>query len=224
MFFLSVILLGNLSYAECEHPGIKIQGATDFELQSSCESLNKVTSLFSSTGLNIEPQFQLFYEEQTKVKIGEDVYPVYGYFDDETFEMHITSFENSSQNEQTPWGLSWSKALGASYVLHEMTHLVAATELARNKIKLKREWHELIAYSVQIELMDASIREKILSRYTTIASYANPESVDISLYELDPETFAIKAYKSFKAWGGASFLKSVLEGQVPSTIKPQENL
>lgn len=213
------LIAGQLAFGDCGGESVSVRDASAFELQSSCQSLSKVVSLFKIAGVEISPRFKLFFEEQAEVLFGEEIVPVHGYFDDETFEMHITRFENPKNKDLTPFGLSWNLAQATSYVLHEMTHLVVATDLALHQRKLKREWHEFVAYAVQIELMDSNLKQSVLNRYSETAAFENPNAVNAMIYEMDPDTFAVKAYKSMKAWGGAEFLKKLLQGEIPVALK-----
>ena len=205
--------------ADCGLSGLQISGATPLEQQTSCDSLTQVVSLFKTVGVEINPKFKLFFEDQAIVLFGEELVEVHGYFDDEKFEMHITTFANPRNKELTPFGLPWELKNGVSYVLHEMTHLVVATDLALHQRKLKHEWHEFMAYAVQLELMDLELRNNILNQYSKTEAFENPEAVNSMIYEMDPDVYAVKAYKSMKVWGGVSFLKKVLAGEVPIALR-----
>jgi hypothetical protein len=207
------------AFTDCRSSHIQVHNATRFELQSSCDSLRKVVLLFKKAGIEITPEIKIFFEKQAEVTINGETIPVHGYFDDENFEIHITSFNSHRNSNLTPFGLKWDLNQSSSYVLHEMTHLAIATELGKNKFKIKREWHEFLAYAVQIELMHSDLKKMILAKYSKTKAFESPNSVNSLIYEMDPEMFGVKAYKSMEDWGGSQFLSKILRGDIALAIK-----
>lgn len=214
----------------CGYKGVRIQDASAAEAESSCLALKQVLGLFAQLGLSIEPEVRLQFQDEVYLPLsatGGDKVRVHGYFDSSSFEIFQTHFQSGyQQSTRKPWGLMWNNELAHSFVLHEVSHLVAMKYLqsiGRPEKKISSAWHEAIAYAVQFELMDPQLRAKIIARYPALAAdlFADPSYFSPIIYRADPDEYAVKVYLTIQKWGGISFIKGVLDGTV-SGVEPYE--
>lgn len=216
IFAITILSLATQSaMADCGHTNVTITGATAYEQETSCMGLEKLLSYFQSMGIKKEPQLHLIFQDEVYLPggmFGEKV-QVHGYFDTDTNEIYMTHLEAKSEQQRRPWNQEWTKAMSSSMLWHEMTHLLAINYMGKDFKRLNHAWHELIAYSVQFELMDASLRKQILAQ-KEYQPFTDVSEVSSELYEMNPEVFAIISYLSVQKWGGSSFLKRLLDNQV----------
>lgn len=198
----TLALLPQPNEGQCGYPNVHIESGALLSDIDFCQPLSKVVNFFSDLGLDLEPQFFLSVVRQTKDTNAAS----YGTFNAASGE--ITIYRRKGQKI---WGLSWSEDTATSVVVHEMVHM-AILRLVGNKYpQLPHEWHEFIAYAVQLELLDESVRVQILERYADVKAFHNLIEINPYIYGLSgPEVFAVRAYKTVQVRGGSRFLKAVV--------------
>ena len=170
-----------------------------------CQPLSDVMAYFRKIGFNFEPRFSLTVTSRRNTNYA--AYTTsYGIFD--AAKSKIIIFRKS---ERTPWGLPRSKELFASVVVHEMVHMAISAILGSDNSRLSKEWHEFIAYAVQIETLDHKTRDSLLEKFSGAEPFDNLLLVNPYIYGLtDPQVFSVRAYKTYRAYGGSRFARKLL--------------
>jgi hypothetical protein len=203
--------------AACGYASVIIEGAKPAEEKAACASIEKLTNYFITLGIRSpDPTIHFHFKPQV-VLPGTDV-RVHGYFDTDDNSIHMTHFDG--QADRMPWGFVWSEAMASSFLLHEVAHLYAISYMGDNFRKLERHWHEFFAYSLQVELMDPDLKARLLQFSGGAKAFDTPTKVTAMYYEMDPESYALRAYLSSREWGGENFLKNLLDRKIPESLKP----
>lgn len=222
LFLLTFLLIPHLAQASaCGLELVAVQNANALESNAACTSLAKVFAYFQAMGATVaEPKITIVFETQVYLPGPEPRTPVHGYFDTDDHSIHITHFDSASQKERMPWGLVWSEAMAESFLLHEISHLFAISYMGDAFRELPHFWQEFLAYSIQIELMEPGLKQRLLQFSGGAKAFDNPESVTSFHYQMDPEGYALRSYLSYAAWGGPKFLKDLIDLKIPATRKP----
>lgn len=201
----------------CGISSVTIEGAKPTEEKAACDSIGKLTAYFQSLGIKTDvPSIHFYFKPQVLLP-GTDI-SVHGYFDTDDNSIHMTHFEG--QAERMPWGFAWSEAMASSFLLHEVAHLYAISYMGDGFRKLDRHWHEFLAYSLQIELMDPELQGRLLQFSGGAKAFDAPADVTSLHYEMDPDRYALRAFLSSRKWGGEAFLKNLLDRKIPESLKP----
>ena len=106
--------------------------------------------------------------------------------------------------------MQWSEALEHSFLRHELVHVAVWHFLGASAKSLPREWDEFIAYAVQLELMEPRLRDKVLASFSSVRAFDSATEVNEFLYGMDPEAFAVAAYRTYRQGGGIRFISELL--------------
>lgn len=201
----------------CGHASVTIEGAKPAEEKAACASIEKLTAHFRALGIERAAPAIHFYFKPAVIIPGTDI-QVHGYFDTDDNSVHMTHFDG--QADRMPWGFAWSEAMASSFLLHEVAHLFAISYMGEDFRKLERHWHEFLAYSLQIELMDPELKGRLLQFNGGAKAFDAPADVTSLHYEMDPDRYALRAYLSSQRWGGNAFTKNLLDRKIPESLKP----
>lgn len=201
----------------CGYPSVTIEGAKPAEEKAACASIEKLTAYFRFLGIEAAAPTINFHFKPQVLLPGTDI-SVHGYFDTDDSSIHMTHFDG--QAERMPWGFAWSEAMASSFLLHEVAHLFAISYMGNDFRKLERHWHEFLAYSLQIELMDPELKGRLLQFNGGATAFEKPADVTSLHYEMDPDRYALRAYFSSEKWGGKAFVKDLLNRKIPESLKP----
>lgn len=196
---------------------LTIDGATEIETAQTKIAYKKLVDYFLKLGITISPKIKVVFEDEVFTVDAEGQRTqVYGYFDTDKEEIHLMHFKSEGQSGRFVWRIDWSDEMASSFLLHELAHLMTVSALGHDFKKLNRAWHEWIAYSIQFELMPVKLRGEILKKFPAAESsfFENFQSVNVMNYGFDPETFAVRSWRSYRHWGGIKFLKLLLNGKV----------
>jgi len=199
----------------CGYTGVRIEGAQAVEEKAACASIEKLTVYFRSIGIESAAPTIHFYFKPEVILPGTET-RVHGYFDTDDNSIHMTHFEG--QAGRMPWGFVWSEAMASSFLLHEVAHLFAISYMGGDFRKLQRHWHEFLAYSLQIELMDPELKQRLLQFNGGATAFEKPGDVSSMHYEMDPDRYALRAYFSTQKWGGVTFMKNLLNRKIPESL------
>jgi hypothetical protein len=194
--------------AACGYEQVTVSGASRRELAEVCKALGEVLAYFQGIGFRFEPKFSLYFRTGASAD-AVDSLRAHGYFDRRSSKINI--FKGPRHR---PWGLKGTPEIAASFLRHEMVHMALLRVLGNDYERIRKVWHEFIAYAVQIDLMPSSLRERILSRYPTTMAFASQEAVNEFTYGADTSQFSISAFKSYKANGGAQFVKKLIRFEI----------
>lgn len=199
--------------ADCGHQGVNVVYQDATELGSACTALTDILAYFGRIDFDIAPRFSLQFVERAG---GRDspLFSAHGYFDGT--QSQIVVYRSSDAGA---WGIPWSPKMAASFLGHELAHMAIWNIFNGKSARLPREWHEFIAYAIQIDLMDGQLRNNLLARQDHVEPFESLLAVNPLTYHMNPEVFAVAAYKTYLANGGASFVRQILHGEfVPPRI------
>lgn len=204
-----------LAFADCGRVSVRITGTADEQI-SACRALDEVLSYFEAGGLRVEPRLTVRFEPSVFVRSrgspanASGAVSVSGSYEGSTNEIRILNSETGSVRRH-PWGLSWDAAMAFSVLEHEIVHAVIAQIMGERYAKLPQAWHEALAYAVQIDLMPTRLREEVLARYPAEEGFANSLEINGIVYGLDPDHFAVAAYRTYEGGRGIDFLKKAID-------------
>ena len=140
--------------AACGHAG----GATPWEAADVCRALSDVLGYFRAMGFQLEPAGSVTFLRRGDPATSGTTH-VHGYFDRR--QSAVVLFREPGTE---PWGLTWSDEVAASFARHELVHIALWQTLRDAPTRLRREWHQFIAYAVQIALMSPRLRDQVLAQ------------------------------------------------------------
>jgi hypothetical protein len=206
--------------AECGHERISISG-TPVEAAEACRALDAVLGYFRDVGVVVEPAFELVFKDRVVILLpdlaGSGVprpTQVSGYYDAARRRLEVTTAKSPHKKDRSPWSIAWGPEIAFSILQHELVHMVVYAHLGMRAGQLSGAWHEYIAFAVQLDLMPASLRRRILDSHPTIQAFEHPEWVNPIHYAMDPDAFAIRAYRHAEANGGRGFIRRLLRQEV----------
>lgn len=195
--------------AACGFPNVEITaGRVDREPQL-CQALAEVQDYFLRLALPFEPELLIRWAKNQPMD-NAGAAPSHGSFNSRTGEMIL--YDSVAAR---PWGLTWSPETAATFLRHEVVHMAIVRILGREAARLRREWHEFIAYAVQIDLMDIELRSRILGRYATIEPASDLPQINRFTFEaMAPDEFAVLAFVTYRAHGGPHLVRRLLTFEV----------
>ncbi|MFM9848041.1 MAG: DUF6639 family protein [Hyphomicrobiaceae bacterium] len=207
----------------CVPHGIAVVDADLSELEAACNAVSDVVRYFSGTGFQVPTKVSVHFANLGgEGARGHSL--AHGLFD--PLRSQIVIYRASNVR---PWGQSWSPKLVESFLRHEIVHTVIWDVMKANPKRLGREWHEFIAYAVQLDLMDADLRNRVLGAQTSVGPITDLSEVNEFSYGMNPEAFAVVAYKTYLARDGAVFVRQLLNGEIippvfsyPFAVQPHE--
>lgn len=197
--------------AACGFPKVDIAEDIADRSQQLCETLADVRAYFAKIGLPFNPEFSARW---TRDPLAAGSVPSHGSFDPLTGELLL-----HDSAAARPWGMDWSPAIAAAFLRHELVHMAIRRTLGHKSGRLRKEWHEFIAYAVQLDLMENSLRERILARFPDREPFENLLHVNEFTYGMDPDRFAVLAYTTYLARGGPEFVRQLLAFEIKTLPK-----
>ena len=215
LLFFTTAAEAQFANAACAREEIVVIGA-EAEEADACDAVEGVFSYLAAAG--IRPPARLVIRFQPNVMLTLEaggsspstLLAVSGYYDARRNEVRITSLESPWTAHRRPWGLPWDRRLGFSILRHEIAHAVIYYALGETSGRLPRAWHEALAYAVQIELMEPDLRAEVLARYPAKEAFGSMLHINDFVYGVDPDAFAISAYKTYVREGRQSFINRAL--------------
>ena len=191
----------------CGHRAFKVSHFQKAELVMSCRALAEVIAYFQSIGFKFEPRGSLTFRQNVidvsgRIPVG----GTRGFYDERASKIVI--FRSAKSR---PWGLRWNSELAASFLRHELVHMAVRLILGDDYTRLRPEWHEFIAYSVQFELMSPALRESVLSKHSDIMEFASLEGINEFTSRMDPTIFSIASYKTYLNNGSEQLVRRLLQ-------------
>ena len=206
----------------CSHRGVEVVHERPADLALACEALADVLAYFRRIGFGFEPRFTVKFAEP-RLKPPEGIVS-YGHADVRSSIVVVYS-----STHRRPWGLPWSTELAASFLRHELAHIAAWQILGREARELRREWHEFIAYAIQLDLMHWKLRAAVLANFPDVQAVADLSAVNEFTYGMDPDVFAVTAYLTYRERGAENLVRALLRGELvpppfsfPFPVFPQE--
>ena len=185
----------------CDDKVVIIKNASPAETAAACRALTNITEFFGAIGFDLAPRVTIRFVERAS----DAAHYVHGYFDDLHSQIVI-----GRQSDTKNWDIAWNDKLAYAFLCHEMAHFAIWEILSNARLRLRPEWHEFIAYAIQFELMDSDIRTKILTTYSTVQASKGFFEINEFISRMDPDRFAVIAYKTYRDNGGENFVARLL--------------
>jgi hypothetical protein len=195
--------------ADCGYRDVAVVYDDPAELDMACQALSDVLGYFRDIGFAILPKLSLRFAERSSGQV-----LTHGYFDGARSQSVVDRRSNVS-----PWGLQWTAELSGSFVRHELVHMAIWEILGGSPARLRREWHEFMAYAIQLDLMGSDLRRRVLAAQAQTPAFASLMQVNEFTSQMAPHAFAVGAYKTYLANGQEKFTAQLLRGEVvPPTV------
>ncbi len=196
----------------CDRGNVVVRLATPQQVREACEAISDVLTYFNGIGFEIDLQVTIAFRGDIEAEGGNK--HAHGFYDAAAREIRLYAREQAR-----PWGEAWQD-VGGSFLHHEVTHAAVVQILGLRGSTLPHEWHEFVAYAMQLELMDPAIRDRILERYSEVTPVPALTQINSFTYGLaDPDTFAVLAFKSYRRFGGRDLVRRLLTAEfVPTPV------
>ena len=101
-----------------------------------------------------------------------------------------------------------------SFLRHELAHIGVWQILGPDARRLRHEWHEFLAYSIQLDLMDGPLVRTLLANYPDARAFGDLTEVNEFVYGMNPDQFAVMAYLTYREKGAKDFVRGLLRGDI----------
>lgn len=194
--------------ANCGHKGVSVKVTEPADLALACDALADVLAYFRSLGFDFQPKFSLTFAGGKQSKSADGVV-AYGYAD---LRSSVILVRTTSRRQ--PWGLPWSRAMVGSFLRHELAHVAVWKILGPDARRLQHEWHEFVAYAIQLHLMDEALVDTLLANYPDARAFSDLFEVNEFVYGMNPDRFAVMAYLTYREKGAQNFVRRLLSGEI----------
>lgn len=209
--------------ANCRPHSVAVVHDDPSELTAACKAFSDIVAYFGDIGFAVPAEVSIrFAEPASGASTGHS--PVHGLFDALRSEIVIYRATDTK-----PWGQAWSPKFVASFLRHEIAHLAIWQAAKANRKPLRTEWHEFIAYAIQLDLMDPELRTIVLAAHADVRAVGNLTEINEFSYGMNPQAFAVLAYKTYLERGGATFVRQLLKSEImpphpsyPFAVLPHE--
>ena len=137
----------------CKHKDVTVIDNSPNELTMVCRAVNDIAAYFQSIGYAPKLKGTLIFADRA----GDRGFS-HGYFDAKRSQIVVYR-----KSEFSPWGSPWDARMAASFLRHELVHMAVWKILDKDPARLRQEWHEFIAYAVQLDLMDPQLQSNLLA-------------------------------------------------------------
>lgn len=191
----------------CISPAIVVAAERESEATLACEALTTALRWMESQGLDVGLALAVDLVDRF-----DDALPcaVLGLTDARAHRIKVLDLQTAQTSCTTnpPLGVPMSEPVWRSFVAHEVAHAVAHHNSRRPR--LTRTGQEYFASVVQLETMDAALRESIVRGYDTSGFERDGEITEL-FYAMNPGLFAVKAYLHYqRPENGPVVLKRIL--------------
>lgn len=207
----------------CGHPTFDVVFDDPAELDMACRALTDVTEYFRGIGFDVIFIVLLHYTDHPPDRSTDDA-STHGYFDRGRSQIVL-----HRASDVSPWGLPWTPQLAGSFLRHELAHMAVWQIVGEDPSRLRREWREFIAYAVQLDLVEPQLREEVLAAQAQVRPFENLAEVNEFTSRMDPDVFAVAAYRTYLARDSRAFVGQLLREEVvpphfsyPFAVQPSE--
>ena len=179
----------------CPVPGVTVFSERAEDGKLVCQAVGKALAFMRDHGFRVDAQFTLELVNRPLSLHGAEVT---GTYDSRSFHIQVPSFSQSQLIAQrhSPFQIPMCQAMWQSFVAHEVAHAVAQANFRVSKPSL--EAHEYIAYVVQLATLPEATRQQLLEAFDNLA-FQHERQISRVFLQLNPEVFAVKAYRHFVA-------------------------
>lgn len=203
--------------AACGHEGVRITAPADRH-DAICAALDDVMGYFQGMGFAFDPVFSIEMADIVTIALidadGASIErQVLGVFEPAMRTVRVTAPDADPARLRAPWGIAWHEDLALSVLRHELAHMAVHAALGPEACKLGCAWHEFIAYAVQFDLMPPGLRDEVERNHAGVGGFERLTEVNPFTLFMDPDRFALRAWRTATSLGGAPFLARLLRGE-----------
>lgn len=177
-----------------------------------CDAAEKARAFFQSHGIEIKRQIRIRLHPGEIENHANHI----GLYDSKKDHIDLVTLQHARFHckEKSPFDVQMNKALYTSFVIHEVAHAIADQNFNSSPSSLIAP--EYLAYVTQFSTMDEKLQQEILQRYQ-VPPFAGIEDMSVIYYELDPNAFALKAFRHFQHLTDKTYF---VQGLLSGAIKP----
>lgn len=178
------------------------------ELDAACRAIRDVVGYFQRIDVDVSSKVSVhFANRASNGSAGHS--PAHGLFD--PLQSRIVIYRASGAR---PWGKAWSSKLVGSFLRHEIIHLAIWQTVNGDRKRLRPEWHEFMAYAIQLDLMDPELLNQVLVAHGDVGAVKDLTEINEFSYGMNPEGFAVVAYRTYLERGAAAFVRQLLKSEI----------
>ncbi len=179
-------------FQSCANSTVIVSASDPESLRHACDAADITFRLMRMYGMEVPPLLEIEI-----VDVLNDLHTTqrFGQFDPFEYKLAIMSLAacQAPAKRLKPFAQPMDRVLHSSFIAHEVAHAVAAWNFKIAEPSFLT--HEYLAYVFQIASMPFDLRTAILQHIDVPAW--QPEEIDETYYNLNPDYFAVKSYRHF---------------------------
>ncbi|TYC62516.1 hypothetical protein FMN52_01805 [Marinobacter sp. BW6] len=179
----------------CAAPGVNVYSYEAEDGDLACQAVGSTLAFMKSMGFHVDTRFTIELVDHPLRLHGSEVT---GTYDSRHLYIEVPNFSQAQRvaGRHAPFGMFMSHEIWQSFIAHEVAHAVAQANFRLAKPGLAA--HEYIAYVVQLATLPKETSEELLERFDN-SPFRHERQINRVFLELDPEVFAVKAYRHYLA-------------------------
>jgi len=224
--FLAIAFAHPVAAAErrCAGTNATVNADSAYDAYLACAGAADAVAFLSQQGFTVDTVMQIDILDSVFLHPEENPsFRILGQFDAKQNRIMVTSIEGQREmaKEKPIFGVPYDVALFRSVVAHEVAHAIAEDNF--HVEEPTRLAHEYIAYVVQLATMPPRLSQRVFETFPTQA-FASEMEINPMIHGLNPDLFAVKAYRHFRSPGvGVTFLQTLPSRDLLSIFPRWEN-
>jgi len=194
---------------ECPVPGVTLSSVRAEDAEPACQAIAKALAFMADHGFRTDARFTIDVVDRPLSLHNTEVS---GTYDARRFHIEVPAFSQAQRmaKRHPPFRMAMNRAMWQGFVAHEVAHAVAQANFRVRPPSLAA--HEYIAYVVQLATLPEPVRRELLAGFRNTAFRLDRE-INATFLQLNPEVFAVKAYRHFVAQPNpGAFFQKLLDG------------
>jgi hypothetical protein len=177
---------------------IRIDNASELEESLSIQAYGEVKDYYEGLGFSIPEDASPYIVFQDRISLnGRNVPDALGLFDPDSMSIRLVHYESEKYQQRGFLGVPPAVEVYYSIIVHEFAHYLNALVSPG----LLPPADELIASTVQLELMDPQTRDYVLS-CTEVERFTSCRDITLAAYWFGPDNFILACYSYSKEHPG----------------------
>ena len=175
------------------------------------EAVERVVERMCHYGLEPPPRIEIIVDEQAEDLHVNSRFGEFDPFEDRITTIALAAHMQAGQRHRL-FGLPMSPGLHRSFIAHEVAHAVAQWNFEVPDPGFAA--HEYLAYVFQLDTMHEQLKRVVLER-VDVPAFQRADEISEVYYRLNPDYFAVKAYRHFLATKDRrALLRAILSGDL----------